>query len=284
MRYERDQITHLELHTPREHLVVHSSAPRQYILEQPFSTPGDSDAIYSWLWDIRDLKAKDFVAEALDALDLYGLDIPRWHMVIWDKAPNAQDPTRHELLIGAEAPDGQGMYARLGEEPVIYLVGKAEAQRIMSRTAFDLRDKKILPFTTEHVKTVRVQYPTAQFMVERHGSAWKLIEPHKQDVPQRWKVDHILYALSTLEYASIVAESVDHGSLYGLETPQVQITLWQQDGALLGPLVIGHTLETVGAGIKTVYAQIGKQTPLYAVKMDFLSGLPKTVEELLADK
>jgi len=284
MKYEREHITHLEIQAPNERMVITSTGPRQYTIEQPVQTPGDGEAIYSLLWDIQDLKAKDFVAETPDALDLYGLDAPRRRITVWEKAPAAQEATQHELLLGAEAPDGQGVYARLGEGPVIYLVGNTEAQRIMSKTAFDLRNKKLFAFTADKVQKIRVQYPAANFTIERHGNAWKLTEPQKQDIPQRWKVDHVLYELSTLEYAQIVADSPDDRSRYGLDVPQVQITMWQQDGSILGPLVVGTTTDTVVPGTKTVYAQAGPHTPLYALKADFLGSLPKTSNELTAAK
>jgi hypothetical protein len=284
MKYEREHITRLEIQAPNEHMVITSTGPRQYTIEQPVQTPGDGEAIYSLLWDIQDLKAKDFVAETPDALDLYGLDAPRRRITVWEKAPAAQEATQHELLLGAEAPDGQGVYARLGEGPVIYLVGNTETQRIMSKTAFDLRNKKLFAFTADKVQKIRVQYPAANFTIERHGNAWKLTEPQKQDIPQRWKVDHVLYELSTLEYAQIVADSPDDRSRYGLDVPQVQITMWQQDGSTLGPLVVGTTTDTVVPGTKTVYAQAGPHTPLYALKADFLGSLPKTPNELTAAK
>jgi len=284
MKYEREHITRLEIQTPNEHMVITSTGSRQYTMEQPVQTPGDGEAIYSLLWDIQDLKAKDFVAETPDALDLYGLDAPRQRITVWEKAPAAQEATQHELLLGAEAPDGQGIYARLGEGPVIYLVGNTEAQRIMSKTAFDLRNKKIFAFTADKVQKIRVQYPAANFTVERHGNAWKLTEPQKQDIPQRWKVDHVLYELSTLEYAKIVTDNPDDGSRYGFDAPQVQITMWQQDGSTVGPLVVGTTTDAVVPGTKTVYAQAGPHTPLYALKADFLSSLPKTPNELTAAK
>jgi hypothetical protein len=284
MKYEREHITHLEIQAPNERMVITSTGPRQYTIEQPVQTPGDGEAIYSLLWDIQDLKAKDFVAETPDALDLYGLDAPRRRITVWEKAPAAQEATQHELLLGAEAPDGQGVYARLGEGPVIYLVGNTETQRIMSKTAFDLRNKKLFAFTADKVQKIRLQYPAANFTIERHGNAWKLTEPQKQDIPQRWKVDHVLYELSTLEYAQIVADSPDDRSRYGLDVPQVQITMWQQDGSTLGPLVVGTTTDTVVPGTKTVYAQAGPHTPLYALKADFLGSLPKTSNELTAAK
>jgi hypothetical protein len=284
MKYEREHVMRLEIQAPSEHIVITNTDPRQYTIEQPGPTPGDGEAIYSLLWDIQDLKAKDFVAETPDALELYGLDAPRRRITVWEKAPTAQEATQHELLLGAEAPDGQGIYARLGEGPVIYLVGNTEAQRIMSKTAVDLRNKKILAFTADKVQKMRVQYPAATFTVERHGNAWKLTEPQKQDIPQRWKVDHVLYELSTLEYAKIVADSPDDRSRYGLDAPQVEITLWQQDGSTLGPLVVGTTSDTVVPGTKMVYAQAGPHTPLYALKADFLNSLPKTPNELTAAK
>jgi hypothetical protein len=163
-------------------------------------------------------------------------------------------------------------------------VGNTEAQRIMSKTAFDLRNKRIFAFTADKVQKIRLQYPAAHFTVERSGNAWKLTEPQKQDISQRWKVDHVLYELSTLEYAKIIADSPDDGSRYGLDAPQVQITMWQQDGSTLGPLVVGTTTDTVVPGTKTVYAQAGPNTPLYALKADFLKSLPKTPNELTAEK
>ena len=284
IKFERENMTRLEIHAPNEHIVITSSGPRQYTMEQPVHTPGDSDAIYSLLWDIQDLKVKDFVAETPDALDLYGLDVPQWRIAVWEKAPAAQDATQHELVLGAEAPDGQGLYARLGAGPVIYLVGNTETQRIMSKTAFDLRNKKIFAFTPDQIQKIRVQYPAAQFTVERSGNVWKLTEPQKQDIPQRWKVDHVLYGLSNLEYAKIVTDSTPDAGRYGLDAPQVQITMWQQDGSTLGPLLVGKTVDTEGGGTKTVYAHTGPSTPLYILKADFLHSLPKTPSELIAEK
>lgn len=284
LQYEREHITRLEMQSPNEHIVITTTGPRQYALEQPVQTAGDGDAISSLLWDIKELKAKEFAAETPEALDLYGLDTPRLRITLWEKAPTAQEATQYALVFGAAAPDGQGIYVRLGEGPTVYLVGATETQRIMDKTAFDLRNKKILASTVEKIQKIHVQYPSSQFTVERRGNTWKLIEPQKQDIPQGWKVDHMLYELSTLEYAKIVADTPDDGSRYGLDVPQVQITLWQQDGTSLGPLMVGKTTDSEIAGTKTVYAQVGPHMPVYALKQDFLGSLPKTATELTAEK
>ncbi len=94
----------------------------------------------------------------------------------------------------------------------------------------------------------------------------------------------MLYGLSNLEYAKIVTDSTPELGRYGLDAPQVQITMWQQDGSTLGPLLVGKTADTEGAGTKTVYAHTGPSTPLYILKADFLNSLPKTPSELIAEK
>jgi hypothetical protein len=48
--------------------------------------------------------------------------------------------------------------------------------------------------------------------------------------------------------------------------------------------VVGKTTDTIVPGTKTVYAQAGPHTPLYALKADFLRSLPKTLSELIAEK
>ncbi|MGE3537142.1 MAG: DUF4340 domain-containing protein [Candidatus Tectimicrobiota bacterium] len=284
LTYERDQITRLEIQSPAEHIILQHTGPRQYAMEQPVQTAGDGEAVYSLLWDIHDLKAKDFVAETPLALDLYGLDSPRLRLVLSEKSPASQELKQHVLLLGAEAPDAQGVYARTDNAPTIYLVDKAAAQRLLSKTAFDLRNRKVLTFTTETIQKLRLQYPTASLTVMRQGNTWQLLEPEKHDIPQRWKVDQVLYELSTLDYVKIVADTVEDKQRYGLDVPQVQITLWQSDGTVLGPLLIGKSVEHEVPGTLTVYAQVGTQSMLYALKAELLKSLPKTPNELVSEK
>lgn len=284
LKFERDHVARLERHTPGETLLITQTGQRQYAIEQPKAVAGDGDAIYSLLWDVRELKIKEFVAEAPATYDAYGLTTPRLRLTLWEKPPTAPDTTQHMLLMGADAADGQGVYVMTSTSAAVYLVGSAEAQRLLAKTAFDLQYKKLLSFTSETIQKIQVRYPTEQFTVERQGKDWKLSAPTKQEITQRWKIDQVLYELSTLEYAKIVTEAPVEPSAYGLNAPQTELTLWTKDGTVVGPLVLGKTTETEIPGTQTVYAQVGTQTVLYALKTDFLKGLPKTAMELTAEK
>lgn len=284
LQYDREHITRLELHAPDGEMVITRTGPRQYRLEQPIATDGDSDTIYSLLWDLKELKAKDFIAETSEASGTYGLEPPRRRVTLWEKPSDNAPETTHTLLFGAEAPDKQGTYVKLAAPPTIFLVDSLEAQRLMGRTVFELRNKKLLTFEAATVQKIHLQYPTSTFTLERHGDAWQLSVPQKQAIQKRWKVDDLLYELSTLEYARLIAETAEDQSRYGLDAPQAQITLWQRDGTPIGPLAIGTAADPGSDGARLVYAQAHPNAFLYAIKAAFLEGLPKTPAELTADK
>jgi Domain of unknown function (DUF4340) len=284
LHYDREHIVRLELHAPEGPIVITRTGPRQYKLEQPIVTDGDSDTIYSLLWDLKELKAKDFVADTPEASSTYGLEPPRRRITLWEKPSDNASETLHTMLFGDENPEQQGTYVKIAERPTIALVDSLEAQRLIGRTVFDLRNKKLLAFETEAIQKIQLQYPTSALTLERQGDSWRLSEPQKQAIQTRWKVDNLLYELSTLEYASVVAETVENGVPYGLDTPQFQVTLWRRDGTTLGPLSIGKTADPGSDGTRLVYAQANPHAPLYTVKAEFLGRLPKTPADLTADK
>lgn len=287
LQYDSEHITRLDIAAPEGPISVVRTAPEQYALEQPEEATADADAWVNLLWELREIKAKDFVTETLATPADYGLDIPRRQITLWESLPGTTPPevVPHTLRLGAATPEGNGVYVQLADQPAVYLIDPAEAQRLFEISAFTLRDKKILKFESETVQKIEVQYPQQRLIVERRGdNTWRLIAPQARAITRAWKVDNILYELSTLEYQKIIMEKAANGTQYGLDTPQAQITLWQQDGATLGPLVVGASSDSEVAGTKTVYVQLHHETPLYAVAATFLDNLPKTSDDLTANQ
>jgi hypothetical protein len=284
LRYDHERITRLELLSAENRTVITRTGPRQYRLEQPVNAAGDSEAIAHLLWELKNLKAKDFTAETSDDLATYGLAPPRFQITLWEEAADpAQDVQQHTLHFGNAASDAQGMYVRVAAHPTVYLVDSLAAQRLMDMTAFELRNKKIFAFDTETIQKIRVQYPTSTLTLERSGNTWRLSEPTKQAIGEQQKIEELLDELSTLEYVTLVAETPGNTSDYGLDTPQVQITLWHRDNTPVGPLTIGKTTDTSNPNQATVFAQVAPQTSLYTLKADFLDVLAKTRAVLTAE-
>ena len=277
LQYDREHITRLELTAPQSTIHITRSGVRQYTLEQPLRTQGDSDTIFSLLGDLKELKAKDIVADAPQALSPYGLDEPRLRITVQEEQPN-QAATQHTILFGAQA--DAGVYVMLPDRPTVYVVDMQAAKRFLETTVLALQDKKILAFTPESIHKIQVQYADSQLVLERHSQDWRLLEPQKQAIAQRWKVDNLLQDLSTLNYAKMVTETLTDKTAYGLDTPQVRLHLWQQDGSLVGPLVLGKTTDSEVAETTTVYAQVGSASPLYALSAEVLKDIPRTAADL----
>jgi hypothetical protein len=285
LQYDREHIVRIDIQSPDEHTTITRTGERQYRLEQPINAEGDGGTIYNLLGDLQELKAKDFVAETPTALARYGLESARLRVTLSHKSSdNAQETVQHTILFGDEAPDQQGTYVRLASRPTVYLVERSESQRIIDITAFDLRNKKIVAFDTDAVQKIRLQYPASTFTLERHDDSWRLSEPEKRAIRQPWKVDNLLYELSALEYTKIVTETAKDHAPYGLDTPQAQITLWQENGPSIGPLVIGQPVDSASSDVQLVYAQVGQDTPIYAIKANFFNDLPKNTAQLVAEK
>jgi hypothetical protein len=284
IQYDRERITRLELRSVDSQTVITRTAPGQYAIEQPVSAEGDSEAVMRLLQEVQELKAKDFIAETLPDPEAYGLASPRFQITLWEQTTDQEQEVRqHVLSFGNTAPDTPGVYARVAERPTVYLVDHLAAQRLMEKTASELRNKRILTFDTAAIQKIRLQYPASAMTIERDKEAWRLSEPQKQAIRQGWKVDDLLYELSTLEYATVVPEASDDGTPSGLETPQVQITLWPHDGTPIGPLAIGKATDASGVDTNLVFAQPGPQAPLYTIRADFLNVLPKTAADLTGE-
>ena len=283
LRYERDHVARLEWQSANEQMVIVRTGARQYQLEQPVQTPGDGEAIYGLLWDLKELKVKEFIDDSPARLDPYGLTTPRLRITLWEESADQGQATRqHILLFGNEAPEQQGTYVQLGDRPAVYLVESSAAQKVLGKTSFELRYKKLLAFESASIQKLQLQYPALTLTLERRGDAWQFSEPNKQTIDKRWKVDDLLYELRTLEYAKLLTEPAADQAGYGLETPQVRIRLWQKDGSPVGPLIIGKAAEAEGTDVPLVYAQVG--STIYAIKAGVLEKLPKTMTDLTAER
>lgn len=284
LKFDRDRVARLEMQTPETQVLVSSTAPQHYTLEQPEQAPGDSQAVYRLLWDILELKATDIVTDAPEGLAAYGLETPRLRLTVVENPPaeSQQEAHIHTLLLGSEAAENKGIYAQKGHASTVYLVERQGAERLLNTTAFALRDKKLLHFDRDSIAKIQVQYPAATFTLERHEKTWRLTAPSNQEVSQRWKVENILSEVHALEYARIVPNA--EAAQYGLDAPQATLTLWQQDGSMLGPLVIGKSTETEVAGTQMLYARVEshEDATIYVIKADFLQELPKEATEFTA--
>lgn len=269
LAFEKEQVEKLEIVSPEETIVVTKEADGNWKLTQPLDTPADQGKMNVLLWDLHGLKVKEFIAEKTEEVTAYGLDSPTWRILLWEKGKDSP----LTLSVGKEAEGKDGHYAKVEFKDPIYLLAQKDVQNI-TKTSFDLRDKRILPFELEAVAKLQLKSPERTLLLEKDGEEWKVIQPEKA-TSSAWKVKGVLNKIRNLEFVQILSPSSSTED-YGFATPAADITLWGKDGKILGRLVIGKALE----GEELHYARGTADGQIYTIKGEFLKDLPTEISAL----
>ncbi len=208
LKLEKEKLTRMELHRGGETVVMERSAGAWRLLEPVRDTVDDSqvDGLIDALLSER---AQETVAEG-DAIDwaTYGLDRPVTRLVAM-----AADQAR-EVRIGAVKSFDGALYARLGDEKKVLLVGQAW-DGYLSKLVTDLRDKRLLraPIDGYDAISIRRAAGGAVKLVRRDG-AWALASGGDKSLPvSEALVDGFVDRVKGLRAAGHVAE--DKGSPAG---------------------------------------------------------------------
>jgi hypothetical protein len=238
----------------------------------PEALKADSTAVTNLLWKIRDLRATGFLGETPeDVVRL--LAKPEVTVRIWEEG--AVEPKT--LLVRPFAEKRGGAPAAVagvqGTGPVALVDPKTVED--LSRTAADLRDRSILPsFDLAEVKRVRITGGGKVLVVDRGGdSEWKVVEPSRGPAKAP-KVDNVLLTLKSLRWKDIVSPQGQDAARYGLDKPELEITLAKSGDAEFGTLVVGKRDGDMS------YVRLKTAPAIYAVDDKLVADLRKASTDI----
>ncbi|MCS6798586.1 MAG: DUF4340 domain-containing protein [Myxococcota bacterium] len=184
-----------------------------------------------------------------------------------------------ELHLGGEEPRGAGVYARVGGEPEVRVVG-SDLLESLDRDATALRSKELFgdfgAWGAERVRLVRSG--GAQIALGRRDGTWWLEAPVRS-VAATSTVEGMLRALDELRAARFVEERPQQPARYGLEPPALEVQLQGGEGnegrrsasLRLGGPCEGHAEER--------YAR-RDEGPVVCVRASAVTALERDVEAL----
>lgn len=247
-------------------------------LTAPIATAADQSEASGAASNLATADVQRVVDEQPKDIAAFGLAKPRITVtfrVAGEKAPRT-------LLLGDKNPTGSDLYAKLPDQPRVFLVS-AYLEGTFDKGAFGFRDKRILTFDREKVDRLEVVSGSAKTTVARQEDTWSVVAP----------------ASARADFG--VIESV----LSRLANGQMKAIAWDPDppaaatAAAAGPKPAKaagpHTLKefgldpaehrlTLGAGSTTAEILLGKATPegdVYA--KDASRSMVFTIEKALAD-
>jgi hypothetical protein len=159
-----------------------------------------------------------------------------------------------------------------GQGPVVLV--DAKAIQDLSKTETDVRDKSVFPsFETSDVKRARVAAAGKPLVVEKSGDDWKVLEPSRGPA-KSLKVSDLLLALRSLRWKEIASPKGDDAARYGLDHPEMEVSVYKADGGELGTLLVG---KRDGA---LTYVRLKSGPAIYAVEDKLLGDLRKASSEI----
>lgn len=233
----------------------------------------DSGAVTQFLWKIRDLRALGFLAEGAADVPRF-LSRPEITVKLWETG--AKEPKTLLLQPSTERRGGQpaAIAAVQGEGPVVLVEGKMLAE--LTPGVAELRDRSLLPaFEPGDVKRARVTGGDKPLVVEKTGDAeWKQVEPTRGNTKEG-RVANLLYALKALKWKEIASKGGDEAK-FGLDKPEVEVTVFKADGSELGTLQVGRSDGAV------TYVKVKTEPGIYAVSSKDLEDVRKARTDIPA--
>jgi hypothetical protein len=243
-------------------------------LTAPETLKADSSAVTGLLWKIRDLRALGFLAETPAEAPRF-LGRPEVTIKLWEEGAKA--PKTLLLQSSGERRGGQpaAVAAVQGEGPVVLVEGKMLAD--LAPGVAELRDRSLLPtFEIGDIKRARLAGggDDRPLVVEKSGEGdWRVVEPARGGTKE-CRVSRLLLTLRSLKWKEIVAKTPDEAAKFGLDKPELAVTVFKDGGAELATLLVGRTDGAV------TYVKLKADPGIFAMSSKDLDDLRKARTEI----
>ena len=240
-----------------------------WYITHPIEAKADTQEIEKILSELLLLQVSTYEADAVDAstaaqLEKYGLDIPRVQVKLTDG-----DLTR-TLKIGSSVPPESGqqshVYVKDIQHESVYTVPD-DIYRLLNKSAFDLRDKRIIDFQRTATNSFSVSTKGQQDVVCTKGSdnIWELQTPTGNIKADAKAVDDLLFGIDSLEAVAFVESFVGNLARYGLAAPSIKVAFTQKGENKPAILRIGDSAED-----GTVYVKSEDSPQIARVERDLI--------------
>lgn len=209
----------------------------------PHTGPADETTVNKVVGALRNLRATKFVTDTYGPGDdvKYGLAVPRLEATL-----TLEGGAKLELVIGqADEAGTKKTYAKLRNGLSVADVSDTVLTD-SNVSAFDLKDKTVLAFEKDKIFGLKLGLGAETVALERPATSpdgglseeWAIVAPAKA-AAKRWKINSLLWALTSLKAVSFADENPKDLAPYGLDKPGKTVTLVGEGGKEVGTIAIG---------------------------------------------
>ncbi len=240
---------------------------------RPLRARADDQKVGDFLAQFTTARIEQFVAEDRGDLRAYGLAEPRGSVVLF----TPEDKQGQTLQIGAPNDKAKDqVYVRFAPRSAVYTLPKKIEELLNSKPA-DLRDRHLVRFDPNVLDRLTIEAPgKAKTVLARDGEKWKIANRNNQPANAS-EVTRLLETLRNAQVTRFVADVASDLPKYGLDQPQLQVTLSSFASENTAESKAGeHPFATVSFGRlegEEVYARVGDEPFIVAVKRGLLDNI-----------
>jgi hypothetical protein len=234
---EADKIEELQITLASGDRSVIKKINGTWTMLAPAQANADQTEVTSIATSLASLERQRVVDDNPADIAQYGLATPRVEVAF--RKTGDKDVTR--LFLGEKTPTGGDLYAKLPAEKRVFLVSSF-LDGTFNRTAFDLRDKKVLVFDREMASALEVVTRDGPVKLALVNTQWQLTTPVAARADAS-AVDGAIGRLQTAQMKSFVAADVPENELgkYGLDKPDITVSV--VSGSARASLAIGKAAD-----------------------------------------
>src|SRR5262245_48742075 len=226
LAFERKDVKTVEVRNPAGQVVAAAGVKGadEWQLTAPLAAPGDREAITALLEKLRSAKIKEFVTDTPKSPAEYGLDRPtRLTLGVGEEASR----TVRTLRFGKAVPKKKGVYVQREGDSTVLLVDE-DLSKSVPASAVSLRDKTVFAYDRGKLERVELESPKGKVALALQDGKWRITAPVALRADEG-AMSQVLFKARDLRAKDFVTEDSKRLAAYGLDKPQVRITVWEKD-------------------------------------------------------
>ena len=281
IKFNPESITEITYQKPEQFTCV--KIGDAWKMTHPLSVDADSDDISYILSELHTIQVSTFELDGENvnaSLKKYGLEIPRIQLTLKD------GETSYGLAIGAEVQtttDQQNtekdtVYVKSIHQGGIYTVTD-DITKLLNKTAFDLRDKRLIDFQRGDVVKFEIQRGTENITsIRLQKDLWE-IQGKNKVIANPQAVSDLIYGVDSMEATAYVSNATNNLALYGLQKPSFHVKFTIRDEEKPIELQVGDFTND-----DNVYVKTNRSNQITSVKRELIDKIAKGVAWLREKK
>lgn len=253
IKFNADSITEIQYQNPEPFKCVKNGNTWQ--MTHPISAKADADDIRYILSELHTMQVSTFELdgnEVKESLSKYGLETPHIKLTLKDADNSYGLAIGSKVTLSTDTTTNvkEAVYVQSLHQGGIYTVSD-DIYKLLNKTAFDLRDKRLVDFQRGDVTKFEIQHKTQRIEgIRLNKDLWEIQDKHKTNAdPQA--VNDLIFGVDSLEATNYITNSSQNLSLYGLDSPTYNVNFTTRNEEIPIVLHIGDYANDDKVYVKT---------------------------------